>query len=223
MHNTTQQRPTLEYTTVPPQKRRFPVVYIIAAVAFAVCGIAVVLIFHQNTGNPPKDTDFPDWIQQNFITPNDYSRPGSPIGEITGITVHYVGNPGTTAAQNRSYFERLSSGVNETYASSHFIIGLDGEIVQCIPLDEIAYATIGRNSDTISIECCHPDDDGEFNDATYASLLKLVDWLCGKYGLDSGDLLRHYDVTGKECPRYYVRNPDAWEKFLTDTDNVLAD
>jgi len=223
MLHTTKERPTLEYNVVPPQKCRFPIVYIIVAVVFAVCGIAMVLILYQNAKSPPSNTNVPDWIQQNFITPNPYSRPGSPMGEITGITVHYVGNPSTTAAQNRSYFERLSSGRDETYASSHFIIGLDGEIIQCIPLDEVAYATIGRNGDTISIECCHPDDDGEFNDATYASLLRLVEWLCGEYGLDSGDLLRHYDVTGKECPRYYVRNPDAWERFLTDMDNVLAD
>ncbi len=55
-------------------------------------------------------------------------------------------------------------------ASSHFIIGLEGEIVQEIPIYEVAYATSKeKNKDTVSIECCHPDETGKFNDQTYAS------------------------------------------------------
>lgn len=45
--------------------------------------------------------------------------------------------------------------------SSNFIIGMDGEIIQCVPIDEMAYASNTRNSDTVSIECCHPGKDGQ--------------------------------------------------------------
>ena len=76
------------------------------------------------------------------------------------IVIHYVGNPGTTAKANRNYFESLSSGETETYASSHFIVGLEGEVIQCIPLTEIAYASNIRNEDTVAIEVCHPDETG---------------------------------------------------------------
>ena len=131
------------------------------------------------------------------------------------MVVHYVGNPGTTAEQNHSYFENLAA-TGETYASSHFLIGLDGEIICNVPLDEIAYCTGPRNVDTISIECCHPDDTGAFTQATYDSLIKLVRWLMDEYRLDTDQIIRHYDVTGKECPLYYVRNPEAWEQFLAD-------
>lgn len=58
----------------------------------------------------------------------------------------------------------------ETYASSHFLVGLDGEVLQNVPLNEVAYCSNQRNDDTISIECCHPDDSGEFTSATYESL-----------------------------------------------------
>ena len=34
--------------------------------------------------------------------------------------------------------------------------------------------------------------------------------------VDTDQIIRHYDVTGKECPLYYVRNPEAWEQFLAD-------
>ena len=27
------------------------------------------------------------------------------------------------------------------------------------------------------------------------------------------DVIRHYDVTGKICPKYYVDHPEAWEDF----------
>ena len=30
------------------------------------------------------------------------------------------------------------------------------------------------------------------------------------------DIIRHYDVTGKLCPKYYVEHPDAWEKLKKD-------
>ena len=56
----------------------------------------------------------------------------------------------------------------------------------------------------------HPDETGQFNDATYSSAVKLTAWLCTRFGLDTDQVIRHYDVTGKDCPKYYVENPDAW-------------
>ena len=159
--------------------------------------------------------DCPDWIEQDLLTVNDYSRPGTPLDAVTGVVVHYVGNPGTSARQNHSYFQNLAE-THEAYASSHFLIGLEGEIIQNVPLDEVAYCSSDRNHDTISIECCHPDADGAFTQETYHSLVKLVQWLMEYYELDSSQVIRHYDVTGKECPLYYVRHPGDWQAFLDD-------
>lgn len=157
----------------------------------------------------------PDWVQQDFLTVNEYSRPGTKLDTVNGVVVHYVGNPGTTARQNHSYFQNLASTC-EAYASSHFLVGLDGEIIQNVPLDEVAYCSSDRNNDTISIECCHPDSDGAFTQTTYNSLVRLVKWLMEYYELDASQVIRHYDVTGKECPLYYVRHPGDWEDFLDD-------
>ncbi|MFR7591322.1 MAG: N-acetylmuramoyl-L-alanine amidase family protein [Longibaculum sp.] len=152
-------------------------------------------------------------IQHQFLTVNPYSRSGKKLGRIKGIVVHYTANPGSTAKNNRNYFESLKDK-HTTSVSSHFIIGLKGEIIQCIPLNEIAYASNNRNKDTISIECCHPDKSGQFNALTYQSLQKLVSSLMDTYHLDKEDVIRHYDVTGKICPKYFVDHPDAWKKFL---------
>lgn len=156
----------------------------------------------------------------DLLTPNSYSRPQFPLEEINGIVIHYTANPGSTAKENRNYFEGLKDS-HRTYASSHFIIGLEGEIIQCIPLDEIAYASNRRNDDTISIECCHKEKNGKFTEKTYQSLVQLTVWLCTEYDLDSGDLLRHYDITGKNCPKYYVTHENKWEDFKKKVEESL--
>ena len=95
-------------------------------------------------------------------------------GNQMHLQQHYTANPGTSAAQNRSYFEQLKDN-HERSASAHFIIGYNGEIIQCVPLDEIAYAVQTRNEDSISIECCYKADNGQFTQETYDSISMIVD------------------------------------------------
>ena len=189
----------------------------------AVIGIAVivtaVLVTKKLTGRKqvnPADVAVPEYVNVNLLTPNEYSRPQIPLEKVNGIVVHYVANPCSTALENRNYFEGLKdqTGSKTTSVSSHFVIGLEGEVVQCVPLNEVAYASNNRNSDTISIECCHPDDSGEFTSATYESLVRLTRWLMEEYGLDTSQVIRHYDVTGKLCPKAFVEHPEEWEWFL---------
>ena len=156
-------------------------------------------------------TSAPDWVDQQIIKVDGDSRRGVMLEGVRNIVIHYVGNPGTTAQQNRDYYANPSSEV-----SSHFVIGLKGEIIQCIPLHEKSSASNHRNKDTISIEVCHPDESGKFTDAAYQSLVKLTAWLCETCDLDSDDVIRHYDITGKQCPLYFVTHEDAWKKFLKD-------
>ena len=151
-------------------------------------------------------------ITEMFLTPNKYSRPGIKLEKVTKIAVHYVGNPRSTAKNNRDYFENLKD-THERYVSAHFVIGLEGEIVQCIPLDEWSYCTNQVNGYSISIECCHPDSTGKFNKETEDSLVELCAFLCKKFGLSADDVIRHYDVTGKHCPLWYVSHPEDFKAF----------
>ncbi len=144
------------------------------------------------------------------------ARSGDKLINVNNIVVHYTGNPGTSAAQNRNYFAQ-----KETEVCSHFIIGLNGEIIQCVPLDEKSAASNERNIDTISIETCHPKKDGKFNQKTYDSLVKLTAWVCEMTNLEATDVIRHYDITGKDCPKYYVDNPDEWEAFISDVEKTM--
>ena len=189
---------------------------ILAVVVVLLLGVKLGLERFSTAGEETREKHpAPEWVTKEYLPVNPFSRPGTGLEEVNGVVVHYVGNPGTTSGQNRSYFAGLARS-GETYASSHFLIGLDGEILQCIPLDEVAYCSNQRNHDTLSIECCHPDDSGQFTQATYDALVRLVRWLREYYGLEAGQIIRHYDVTGKECPRYYVQHPEAWVQFLLD-------
>lgn len=165
-------------------------------------------------------------IKQMLLSPNKFSRPMIPLKIVKKIAVHYVGNPNTSAIANRNYFEGLKNQIPDktgkyclnkdgTYqmykgqrvkirhVSSHFIIGMTGEIIQCVPMDEVAYCTNQANAYSVSIECCHPDSTGKFTAETETALAELCAYLCEKFALTTDNIIRHYDVTGKQCPLYW--------------------
>ena len=208
--------------------------FLIIIAVIAGVGLGAVLLFNLGGDTPGANslrkisldsvqTQLEDqtWISQVLLPLNDYSRPGTKLHKINALVIHYVGNPGTTAAQNRTYYSTLAD-THETSASSNFLIGLNGEILECVPADEVAYCSNGRNNDTLSIECCHPDVSGKFTAATNASLVQLTAYLCTALGLDSSDVIRHYDVTKKECPKYFVDHPDAWKQFRADVHEAMS-
>ena len=195
------------------RRRAVPAVPVLLGAGLLCLTAAVVWVLLRDRGPQAEDVPVPEYVEKDYLTVNPYSRPGEPLEKINGVVIHYVGNPGTTAHANRNYFESLASGLENTYASSHFIVGLEGEVLQCVPLAEIAYCSSQANDHTVSIEVCHADEAGEFSAETMASLLRLTAWLCEEFDLAPADVIRHYDVTGKVCPKYYVDHPEAWEDF----------
>lgn len=157
-----------------------------------------------------------------------HNRPYTKRSKTTAIAVHYVGNPNTTALANRNYFQNTSASV-----SANYVIGLDGEIIRCIPENEVSWCTNNANSYTISIECCHPKTDGIFNDSTYNSLVELCADICKRWNLnpENGGIIRHYDVTKKVCPMSFVKksnggtdddNNTRYKKFLADVKTAMG-
>ena len=169
-------------------------------------------------------------VEQKILTPNKFSRPGVKLSHVRGVVIHWVGNANSSAIANRNYFENLKNQTttkNARYASSHYIIGLNGEVLQCLPLDEWAYHVGAMtykdeairklsgypNNCTIGIELCHPDWSGKFTEQTMKSAIELTAWLLRKYNLSCDCIFRHYDITGKDCPRFFVHNKNEWESF----------
>lgn len=162
-------------------------------------------------------------ITQNLLTINKYSRPAIKINTIKGIVVHYTASPMGTAIANRNYFENLKNQTTR-YASAHYIVGLQGEIIQCVPENEICYhvgATTYKttklgtypNNCTIGVEMCNIDTTGNFSTDTYNMSVELCANLLKKYNLTIDGLFRHYDVTGKACPLLFVNNESKWLEF----------
>ena len=214
------------------RQRRIKILKLRRALFLILCGIFLVSLVYGGitgfiklhdmfSGGDSKQlksiaaAEIPDWIDVELI-PKGTSRSGRGLDRVSDIVIHYVGNPATTAQNNRDYFSKRSTKV-----CSHFVVGLDGEIIQCVPLTERSVASNDRNDDTIAIEVCHPDETGKFNEVTYDSLVKLTAWLCDVCGLDETNIIRHYDITGKMCPLYYVENTDAWETFKNDVGKEL--
>lgn len=185
-------------------------VIIVAAIVIMSC--LVVKRINQNSEAKKvknlAEIKIPDWIDSQIIDVDGASRNGYKLKGVKDIVVHYVGNPGTTAQQNHDFYAG-----NQSNVSSHFVVGLDGEIIQCIPINEWSAASNWRNNDTISIEVCHPDETGKFKKKTYSSLVKLVAWLENICDIDESHVIRHYDITKKECPRYFVQHEDKWKTF----------
>ena len=187
-------------------------------------------------------------IERKFLTENKFSRPNKNLIGVKGIVIHWVGNAGTSALANRSYFENLKNQkdinndkkteviTRDEYASAHFIIGLDGEIIQCLPVDEMAYhvgaysycqgikESLGSypNNSTIGLELCHPDWTGRFTKETYGAAVELTATLIKQFNLNpQKDIYRHFDVTGKICPKYFVEKNEAWNNFKADVEKFL--
>ena len=163
-------------------------------------------------------------IKEMLLTHN---RPYTKRSKTTAIAVHWVGNPNTSAEANRNYFQNTDRAV-----SSNYIVGLKGEIICCIPDNEVSWCTNQANGYTVSIETCHPDDTGIFNDDTYKSLVELTAMLCNKYNLNplKNGVIRHFDVTRKVCPKCFVakskggsddNNCTRYHKFLNDVAKAM--
>ena len=195
------------------KKKRKILPLLIFALAAVILSAVLYRLFIPDTKRVEKAQELvlPEWVEEQLIHKHTTARTGIVLEDINNIVIHYVGNPNTTAENNRNYFDNPTTTV-----SSHFVVGLQGEIIQCVPIYERSAASNHRNKDTISIETCHPDESGKFNEATYNSLVKLTAWLCETCDLDSADVIRHYDITGKQCPLYFVTHEDAWKKFLKD-------
>jgi len=175
-------------------------------------------------------------IQKNLLTVNQFSRPNIKLASVKALVIHWVGNAGSSALQNRNYFESLKNqsldNLNTRYASAHFIVGISGEVVQCIPCEEMAFHVgaksytpdavekLGRypNDCTIGIELCHPLDDGRFSAETLRTAAELCALLCIQFDLDPvRDIWTHYGITGKNCPKWFIDYPEKFDDFKRET------
>lgn len=165
----------------------------------------------------------------DLVIINKYSRPGTKLDSVKGIVEHWTANPGAGDTAHQSFFDGLDGG-GSRYAGAHIFVDRDSAVL-IIPLDEVAYhanenpcqiSKLGSNANltTIGIEMCL-EADGTIHPGTIARTSQITAHLCKFFNLGTSDIYRHYDVTGKLCPRPWVEKPILFDNFKKDVYNVM--
>lgn len=140
------------------------------------------------------------------------------LSDIAYLVVHYTGNRGDTAKNNADYFAREVTGT-----SAHYFVD-ENEVWQSVPENHAAwhcgtkgtyYHPTCRNSNSIGVEVCMLDKQGRVRQASVDRAAALVRELMQRYGIPANRVVRHYDVTHKDCPAPMVQNPALWQAFQT--------
>ena len=180
-------------------------------------------------------------IIHDFLTINEYSRPGRKLNEVLGVVLHWTANTYANAKETRDYFESKKAGMGG-YASAHYIIDKNGLIVAAVPEYEVAYHAgssqrdpasgefytdearrrFGKyasennspNNCTIGVELCPIDAAGNFSDATIGAAIELCADILKRYNLPVTALTTHHDVVGwKDCPKLWTEKPALFDAF----------
>ena len=89
-------------------------------------------------------------ITDSLIPVNKYNRPGTKSSPKR-ICVHYTGDCGASAARLAQFWKNVAAGKfpdkPNSWTSAQYIVGLDGEVIRCVPDGEIAYAATNQNAE----------------------------------------------------------------------------
>lgn len=148
-------------------------------------------------------------FQQGGRTVRNYTlgRAGKKVGFIN---IHYTATL-ASALSNLKYFSSRYVG-----ASAHYFIDPNGDLYQSVLEKDTAWAVgaskykhkVARNTNSINIEVVARNN--KFTTAQEKALNELVTHLMDKYNIPKANVLRHYDVTGKKCPAWYVTPLLRW-------------
>ncbi|WP_141431426.1 N-acetylmuramoyl-L-alanine amidase family protein [Bacillus sp. 03113] len=176
--------------------------------------------------------------KEEFVIKNSYSRPGLKLLGVKGIVIHWTATPGASDEREQDFFDGADGGGGR-YASAHIFIDSDSATLM-IPLTEVAYhanekpcripklaATAsyykkgGANLTSIGVEMC-VEKDGTIHPNTISRSIQVVAELCRMFNLTSSDIYRHHDITGKNCPAPFVRNPALFDDFKNRVGSLLT-
>lgn len=142
---------------------------------------------------------------------------------IKYLVYHYTANDGDTDEANAKYFHN-----NIVKASAHRFVD-DDSVTISVPDNYVAWHCGGglqgskghtyykkcTNTNSIGIEMCDTKRNGKYEvtPKTRSNAIALGKEIVKKYGIKKENVIRHYDVTGKNCPAYFVKDEEAWIKF----------
>ena len=141
---------------------------------------------------------------------------------VSFLVLHYVGATGGARNNAKYYGSTPYLGASAHYFVDH---GPGAQVWESVPEDCVAWHCgrsdgrykhpLCRNANSIGIEmCCHLDAQGNWtiDEATMAAAAELGREIMARYGIPLENVLRHYDVTGKLCPRPLIEE-NKWTAF----------
>lgn len=166
------------------------------------------------------------WTEKH-IAVNPFSRCGRKKDRIAFLVYHYTANPGASAEAHFNYLQGLAKqnpndNTADRYASAELFVDRDSA-VEYIPLEEEAFHAGNRwyNRCAIGVELCI-EPDGSFHPDTIKRAIQIGAYLCTKYDIDPiKGQIRHYDVTGKICPKPWVEKPGLFQQFKRDVASAM--
>ena len=122
------------------------------------------------------------------------------------LTIHSTGNLNSTAQNERDNLNRTS---NTSSTGFHIVVD-DTQAIECIPLDMVAFhagdgANGTGNTKSIGLEICESGDRNKTIENAVEVAAKILHER--NWGIDK--LKRHYDWSGKNCPR--ILNYNNWQ------------
>lgn len=158
-------------------------------------------------------------IREIIANPKNY---GGVRSSIRYIVIHYTAVDGDSAKNNGNYFANNVIGT-----SAHYFVD-DNEIIRSVPDNHVAWSVEGRNyggrlngvatnKNTLNIELCDTLKNGTVapTKETVENALELVRAKMREYNIPQDRVIRHYDVTKKACPAYWV-NDGRWRSEFWD-------
>ncbi|MEC1437437.1 peptidoglycan-binding protein [Bacillus sonorensis] len=170
-------------------------------------------------------------VVKNYVKVNKYTRPGLKLSGVKGIVMHYTATPGASALNERNYFNGTCIAAKR-YASAHYFVDRK-EAQLIIPENEVAYHAHenngcyvsflkpNANKTAIGVEMC-VEKNGKIHSETVQNAAELVADLCKRYGLCTNKIVRHYDVTNKNCPAPWVSDSSQLTAFRKKVDSLLG-
>jgi N-acetylmuramoyl-L-alanine amidase len=179
--------------------------------------------------------------QKKHIRKNEFSRPGYKLLRVQAVMDHYTANAGADAEDHHNYFDKRVIQIKR-YAGAHIFVDRY-KALELIPLDEGTFGgndggnaslklpalrardfryptrTGDGNANLLCIHvemCLEPDgtihpDTIKRTALVHQYLQKLFPQLKDTYNR----FVRHFDVTGKNCPAPMVKDPSLF-KYLLD-------
>jgi N-acetylmuramoyl-L-alanine amidase len=190
--------------------------------------------------------------KEKHIKKHPTTRTGIKLLRVQAAVDHWTANYGASAEHHFKYFNETLPNQNDDlpeddkrYASAHIFVDKH-KALELVPLDEVCFGANDGGTARLKLQtlratdssypegnanllCIHVEmcvePDGTIHPDTIARTALVHQYLQRKFKQlrdTKNRFVRHFDVTGKNCPAPMVSNPNLWKELLELTDSKVV-